>query len=77
MLHALVVPESGGDTMWLDLEAAFDALSPAMQEFAATFVAVHSAPRAFFVPSDTSGEQITNNLRWCALIRSRGGAVSS
>ena len=60
VLHALVVPESGGDTMWLDLEAAFDALSPAMQEFAATLQAVHSAPRAFFVPSDTSGEQIAN-----------------
>lgn len=60
VLHALVVPESGGDTMWLDLEAAFDALSPAMQEFVATLQAVHSAPRAFFVPSDTSGEQIAN-----------------
>ncbi len=60
VLHAMVVPEFGGDTMWLDLEAAFDALSSTMQEIASGLVAVHSAPRKFFVPSDTSGEEITN-----------------
>lgn len=60
VLHALVVPEFGGDTMFLDLQAAFDALSPTMQEFLATLVAVHSAPRAFFIPGDTSGDEIAN-----------------
>jgi taurine dioxygenase len=60
VLRALEVPEFGGDTMWLDLEAAFDALSPTMQEFATRLVAVHSAPRRFFVPSDTTGEEIVN-----------------
>jgi taurine dioxygenase len=58
ILHSLVVPEFGGDTMWLDLEAALDALSPTMREFASNLYAIHSAPRAFFVPGDTSGEVI-------------------
>ncbi len=60
VLRAIEVPEFGGDTMWLDLEAAFNKLSPTMQEFASTLVAVHSAPRRYFVPSDTSGDEIIN-----------------
>jgi len=39
ILHALEVPPYGGDTMWLDLEAAYAGLSAAMQEFAATLTA--------------------------------------
>jgi taurine dioxygenase len=31
MLSAKVVPDAGGDTMWVDTAAAYDALSPAMQ----------------------------------------------
>lgn len=60
VLRAVHVPDAGGDTMWLDLEAAYGGLSPAMQEIAASLVAVHSAPRRFFVPGDTSDEVITN-----------------
>jgi taurine dioxygenase len=46
--------------MWLDLEAAYTGLSPAMQQFASTLRAVHSAPRAAFVVGDTSGDTITS-----------------
>lgn len=60
VLRSIQVPAAGGDTMWLDLEAAYAGLSPAMQEIAAGLVAVHSAPRRFFVPGDTSDEEITN-----------------
>ncbi len=60
ILRAIEVPHFGGDTMWIDLEAAFAALSPTMQEFAASVTARHSAPRAAFVPGDTSGEVITS-----------------
>jgi taurine dioxygenase len=35
------LPDRGGDTMWADLCAAYDALSPAMQEFLERLTAVH------------------------------------
>jgi taurine dioxygenase len=60
ILRAIVVPDCGGDTMWIDLEAALAGLSPTMREFASTLSAIHSAPRAAFVPGDTSGEVITS-----------------
>jgi taurine dioxygenase len=60
ILRTIVVPPSGGDTMWIDLEAALVGLSPTMREFAASLFAIHSAPRAAFVPGDTSGEVITS-----------------
>jgi taurine dioxygenase len=60
ILRSLEVPAFGGDTMWIDLEAALAGLSPTMREFAASLYAIHSAPRAFFVPGDTSGEVITS-----------------
>jgi taurine dioxygenase len=60
ILRALEVPTYGGDTMWIDLEAAFASLSPPMQEFASMLTGVHSAPRVAFIPGDTSGEVITS-----------------
>jgi len=41
LLRAGVVPESGGDTMWGSMTAAYDALSPVMQELLAGLEAVH------------------------------------
>ncbi len=61
ILRSVAVPPFGGDTMWLNLEAAYDALSPAMQQFAATLRAVHSAPRAAFIAGDTTGDVIRSN----------------
>ena len=60
ILRSIVVPDYGGDTMWLDLEAAYAALSPKMQEVASSLTAVHSAPRAAFVPGDTTGDVISS-----------------
>ncbi len=61
IIRSIEVPEYGGDTMWLDLEAAFASLSAPMQAFASTLTAAHSAPRAAFIPGDTSGEVITSH----------------
>ncbi len=39
MLHAVVVPDVGGDTIWADMAAAYDSLSPALQTFLAGLTA--------------------------------------
>lgn len=58
---AEIVPESGGDTGFADMVAAYDALSPAMKEKIANLKAYHSLNysqgRAGLLPSpgDTSG----------------------
>lgn len=46
MLHAEVVPDVGGDTVWVDMEAAYDALSPTMQSILSTLTATHSPAKA-------------------------------
>jgi taurine dioxygenase len=42
VLFGKVIPEAGGDTMFLNLYRAFETLSPAMQEFVCTLTAVHN-----------------------------------
>ena len=41
VLYAEEVPETGGDTLWANMYAAFDALPPAMQEHVSELSAVH------------------------------------
>lgn len=43
ILHMVKCPEVGGDTMWADLTAAFDALSPPMQQLCESLTALHDA----------------------------------
>ena len=59
MLHAVVVPEVGGDTIWSDMAAAYDSLSPTMQSFLAGLTATHSADKAggYFAARDTFGDK--------------------
>jgi taurine dioxygenase len=40
-LRAIEIPPRGGDTVWASMYAAYDALSPAMQEVIAPLTAVH------------------------------------
>ncbi len=42
ILHAVHVPEAGGDTMWNNLYAAYENLSPAIREFVDDLTAVHN-----------------------------------
>jgi len=41
VLHAVVVPEAGGDTMWSSMYAAYEALSDPMQRLLSELRAVH------------------------------------
>jgi taurine dioxygenase len=44
MLRSVVVPEAGGDTMWSDTRAAYEALAPSLQEFCDGLSAYHFEP---------------------------------
>jgi taurine dioxygenase len=41
MLYAVAIPACGGDTCWADTEAAYDALSPAVQRLVDGLTAAH------------------------------------
>ena len=57
MLHAVVVPDVGGDTIWADMTAAHDALSPSMQSYLSELTATHAPDKAggYFAARDESG----------------------
>jgi len=62
MLHAELVPDVGGDTVWVDMVSAYDALSPALQVFLDERTATHSPTKAgdYFAARDTTaGEKAT------------------
>jgi taurine dioxygenase len=45
LLHAVIIPDTGGDTVWSDQEAAYDALSPSMKRYLEGMTAEHSLHR--------------------------------
>lgn len=47
ILYAKSLPPLGGDTLWSDMKAAFEALSPAMRDFLTGLDAVHDFARGF------------------------------
>ena len=40
-LYSRVLPDAGGDTIWVDMEAAYDALSPTLQDLIESLNAIH------------------------------------
>ena len=47
ILHAHLLPASGGDTIWSNMKAAFEALSPSFRDYLTTLDAVHDFTRGF------------------------------
>lgn len=47
ILNAVVVPDAGGDTMFSDQHAAYEALSEPLKEFLGTLTAVHDGTATF------------------------------
>ena len=56
ILRAVVVPPAGGDTLFSDQQAAFEGLSPALQDFLSTLTAVHDGRAQFKGVLDLVGE---------------------
>ena len=56
ILRAVVVPAAGGDTMFADQQAAFDDLSPTLQNFLLTLTAVHDGRAQFAAALQLVGE---------------------
>lgn len=47
VLRAIEIPETGGDTLFANMEAAYDGLSPKMKEWVCGLTAVHDIARVF------------------------------
>lgn len=56
MLHAETVPDVGGDTVWVDMAAAYDSLSAPLKTFLEDRTATHSPTKAggYFAARDTT-----------------------
>ena len=57
ILRSVVLPPYGGDTQWINMIKAFEALSPPMQEFLSSLRAVHQYRRAAS-PEDISAYNV-------------------
>jgi taurine dioxygenase len=59
LLYAMVVPAVGGDTMWSDMSATYEALSPTLRQFLEGLTASHSPTKAggYFSQRDAEGDK--------------------
>lgn len=67
ILRAITIPESGGDTMFSDQQAAYEALSPTMQSFLGTLRAMHDGRSSFQGLLERVGEGKWNGEKVVAL----------
>lgn len=58
ILRAIEVPAVGGDTLFAAMDAAYDALSPALQDWVCTLTAVHDISRVFAAKLGTSRDEL-------------------
>lgn len=58
ILRAIELPETGGDTLFANMEAAYDGLSPKLQEWICGLTAVHDIARVFAGRLNRSNEEL-------------------
>lgn len=68
ILHSKVIPPVGGDTLYADGTAAYDALSPVMQKMLAGLTAIHSAALPYGTKGLFAHEQASANDRTMQII---------
>ena len=68
ILHAKVVPPVGGDTLYADGVAAYEALSPAFRQMLAPLTAIHSATRPYGPSGFFAKEEAARSMKilWSA-----------
>jgi taurine dioxygenase len=63
ILNARVIPEYGGDTLWASMFAAYDALSPTMQELCCGLRVRHHTDDLFLEKVSRGREEIVEVIR--------------
>ena len=63
ILHAIEMPPYGGDTLFVSMGAAYDALSETMKKFLGELTAVHSSRHAFGAATQDSEAAKTGRFR--------------
>ncbi len=58
VLRAIEVPPVGGDTLFSDMELAYESLSPAMQQWVCTLTATHDIARVFATRLGKTAEEL-------------------
>lgn len=64
VLYAKQLPPNGGDTLWVDNEAAFNALSPAFRAFLERLTATHDFTKSF--PPERYARNPAEEKQWLA-----------
>jgi len=58
VLRAIEIPPVGGDTLFSDMELAYESLSPAMQQWVCTLTATHDIARVFATRLGKTAEEL-------------------
>ncbi|HEY2069324.1 MAG TPA: taurine dioxygenase [Rhizomicrobium sp.] len=66
ILYAKLLPDLGGDTVWADMQAAYEGLSKPMQRFLSELDAVHDFARGF--PAKLTVAQAAGNTKYAKAV---------
>ena len=67
ILRAAVVPDAGGDTLFSNQQAAFEGLSPSLQDYLSTLTAVHDGRQQFGRILEQVGEGTWEGQKFSAI----------